>query len=169
RFEPSTGALSWPRIAAANVTKIEREGDLQSLRQFLPDVAVGRVDAEDVDTHPGLLKAFRLAQLQAQYLLHCQQVLERQRDELQESVSNMELEVAGCRQTTRAIKSQASLLKTESRKQNKVISGYAAMLRRHNPGLAAKVRLDEQGRLTISSQERVHQNQWGTRRRRTRR
>lgn len=74
RFEPSTGALSWPRIAAANVTKIEREGDLQSLRQFLPDVAVGRVDAEDVDTHPGLLKAFRLAQLQAQYLLHCQQV-----------------------------------------------------------------------------------------------
>lgn len=74
RFEPSTGAVSWPRVAAANVNKIEREGDLQSLRQFLPDVAVGRVDEEDVDTHPGLLKAFRLAQLQAQYLLHCQQV-----------------------------------------------------------------------------------------------
>lgn len=75
RFEPTTGRVNWPRIAAASISKIERGGDLQTLGQFLPDVAVGRVDAEDIDaTNPGLINAFRLAQLQTQYVLHCQQV-----------------------------------------------------------------------------------------------
>lgn len=67
--------MAWPRIAAANVAKLEREGDMQSLRQFLPDVAVGRVDEDDIDANPGLLNAFRMAQLQTQYLLHCRQVI----------------------------------------------------------------------------------------------
>ncbi|CAN0429888.1 unnamed protein product, partial [Ectocarpus sp. 13 AM-2016] len=75
RFEPTTGSVDWHRVATAKVSKIEREGDLQTLRQFLPDVAVGKVDDDDnFDTNPGLLNAFRLAQLQAQYVLHCQQV-----------------------------------------------------------------------------------------------
>lgn len=33
--------------------------------------------------------------------------------------------------------------------QRKIISGYAAMLRRHNPGLASKVSLDDKGRLKV--------------------
>ncbi|CAN0456962.1 unnamed protein product, partial [Ectocarpus sp. 8 AP-2014] len=75
KFEPTTGSVDWHRVATVNVSKIEREGDLQTLRQFLPDVAVGKVDDDDnFDTNPGLLNAFRLAQLQAQYVLHCQQV-----------------------------------------------------------------------------------------------
>lgn len=77
RFEPTTGSVAWHRIAAVNVSKVEREGDLQTLKQFLPEVAVGDVDGHDIDANPGLLNAFRLAQLQAQYVLHCQQVTRR--------------------------------------------------------------------------------------------
>lgn len=75
RFEPTTGTMEWHRIAAVNVSKLEREGDLQTLKQFLPDIAVGNVDEHDGDASPGLVNAFRLAQLQAQYVLHCQQVI----------------------------------------------------------------------------------------------
>lgn len=57
-----------------NVAKVEREGDLQTLTQFLPEVAVGRVEMDEIDANPGLMKAFHLAQLQAQYVLHCEQV-----------------------------------------------------------------------------------------------
>lgn len=74
RFEPTTGSVDWQRIAAVNVAKVEREGDLQAIKQFLPEVAVGRVEADEIDANPGLINAFRLAQLQAQYVLHCEQV-----------------------------------------------------------------------------------------------
>lgn len=74
RFEPTTGGMDWQRIAAVNVAKVEREGDLQTLKQFLPEVAVGRVEADKIDANPGLINAFHLAQLQAQYVLHCEQV-----------------------------------------------------------------------------------------------
>lgn len=75
RFEPTTGSMEWHRIASVNVSKIEREGDLQTLKQFLPDIAVGDIDEHDIDANPGLMNAFRLAQLQTQYVLHCQQVI----------------------------------------------------------------------------------------------
>lgn len=74
RFEPTTGSVAWHRIAAVNASKVERDGDLQSLKQFIADIAVGQVDEDDIDANPGLIKAFRLAQLQVQYVLHCQQV-----------------------------------------------------------------------------------------------
>lgn len=45
------------------------------------------------------------------------QVLEQQRNGLQASISSMELEMEGNTQATRAMTSQARLLKTESRKQ----------------------------------------------------
>lgn len=73
RFEPTTGSVAWQRVAAVNVSKVEREGDLRTLKQFLAEVAVGRVDMEDIDANPGLKNAFRLAQLQTQYVVHCQQ------------------------------------------------------------------------------------------------
>lgn len=57
-----------------NASKVERDGDLQTLKQFIADVAVGEVDGDDIDANPGLIKAFQLAQLQVQYVLHCQQV-----------------------------------------------------------------------------------------------
>ncbi|CAN0049620.1 unnamed protein product, partial [Ectocarpus sp. 13 AM-2016] len=150
RFEPTTGSVDWHRVATAKVSKIEREGDLQTLRQFLPDVAVGKVDDDDnFDTNPGLLNAFRLAQLQAQYVLHCQQVLQRQLVNLQTAVAGMELETEGNLQGTKAMKNSARLLRKENRKQDKIINGYAAMLRIHNPGLASKVFLDDKGRLKV--------------------
>lgn len=34
-----------------------------------------QVDADDFDANPGLVNAFRLAQLQVQYVLHCSQVI----------------------------------------------------------------------------------------------
>lgn len=74
RFEPTTGSVAWHRIAAVNASKVERDGDLQTLKQFIADVAVGEVDGDDIDANPGLIKAFQLAQLQVQYVLHCQQV-----------------------------------------------------------------------------------------------
>ena len=138
RFEPTTGHVEWQRVASVDVSKVEREGDLQTLRQFLPEVAVGmvrgkfvalekgtpsnhydaafsasftpcmcrslrlvpesahggalghfrsssastltclaQVDEDDFDANPGLVNAFRLAQLQTQYVLHCSQVIER--------------------------------------------------------------------------------------------
>lgn len=43
RFEPTTGSIEWHRLASVNVPKVEREGDLQKLKQFLPEVAVGMV------------------------------------------------------------------------------------------------------------------------------
>lgn len=67
--------MEWQRIASVNVAKVDREGDLQTLKQFLPEIAVGKLDEDDIDANPGLANAFRLAQLQAQYLLHCQQVV----------------------------------------------------------------------------------------------
>ncbi|CAM9466621.1 unnamed protein product [Ectocarpus sp. 12 AP-2014] len=150
KFEPTTGSVDWHRVATANVCKIEREGDLQTLRQFLPDVAVGKVDDDDnFDTNPGLLNAFRLAQLQAQYVLHCQQVLQRQLVSLQTAVAGMELETEGNLQGAKAMKNSARLLRKENRKQDKIINGYAAMLRIHNPGLASKVFLEDKGRLKV--------------------
>ncbi|CAM9312270.1 unnamed protein product [Ectocarpus fasciculatus] len=150
KFEPTTGGVDWHRVATVDVSKVEREGDLQTLRQFLPDLAVGKVDDDDsFDTNPGLLDAFRLAQLQAQYLLHCQQVLQRQFVSLQTAVASMELETEGNLQGTKATKNSARLLRKENRKQDRIINGYAAMLRMHNPGLASKVFLDEKGRLRV--------------------
>ncbi|CBJ27361.1 similar to DAZ interacting protein 1-like isoform 1 [Ectocarpus siliculosus] len=174
KFEPTTGSVDWHRVATVNVSKIEREGDLQTLRQFLPDVAVGKVDDDDnFDTNPGLLNAFRLAQLQAQYVLHCQQVLQRQFVSLQTAVAGMELETEGNLQGTKAMKNSARLLRKENRKQDKIINGYAAMLRIHNPGLASKVFLDDKGRLKVrrlddAARRRDHRGRRSERRNRRR-
>lgn len=35
---------------------------------------MAQVEDDDFDANPGLVNAFRLAQLQTQYVLHCQQV-----------------------------------------------------------------------------------------------
>lgn len=48
RFEPTTVGVEWHRIASVNVPKLEREGDLQTLKQFLPEIAVGKVCAARV-------------------------------------------------------------------------------------------------------------------------
>lgn len=36
---------------------------------------MAQVDEDDFDANPGLVNAFRLAQLQTQYVLHCSQVI----------------------------------------------------------------------------------------------
>eukprot|EP00903_Cladosiphon_okamuranus_P020682 g18991.t1 len=156
KFEPTTGNVEWQRIASVNVSKVEREGDLQTLRQFLPDVAVGMVDEDDFDANPGLVNAFRLAQLQTQYVLHCSQLLQRQCDRLETAVASMELETKGNSQGSTALKSRARLLRKERRKQDKIIVGYAAMLRTHNPGLSSKVFLDKNGRLKVHKKASRH-------------
>lgn len=74
RFEPTTGNIDWLRVAAANVSKIERDGDLKTLQKFLPDTAVGRVDEAQIEATPTFINAFRMSQLQVQYILHCHQV-----------------------------------------------------------------------------------------------
>ena len=43
RFEPTTGDVEWHRVASVNVSKLESEGDVQTLKQFLPEIAVGKV------------------------------------------------------------------------------------------------------------------------------
>ncbi|CAM9430697.1 unnamed protein product, partial [Hapterophycus canaliculatus] len=113
------------------------------------EIAVGKLDTDDIDANPGLVNAFRLAQLQSQYLLHCQQVLQRECDCLEGAVATMGREVEGNSQGTIAIKNRARLHRKESRKQDKIINGYSALLRKHNPRLASKVCLDEKGRLKV--------------------
>ncbi|CAN0490692.1 unnamed protein product, partial [Ectocarpus sp. 8 AP-2014] len=76
-------------------------------------------------------------------------VLQRQFVSLQTAVAGMELETEGNLQGTKAMKNSARLLRKENRKQDKIINGYAAMLRIHNPGLASKVFLDDKGRLKV--------------------
>ena len=45
RFEEPTAPINWPKVAATNVTQLQRLNDVGRLREFLADVAVG--DADD--------------------------------------------------------------------------------------------------------------------------
>ena len=74
--------VNWARVARTNTHRIERTADFRALRPFIADVALG--DAErggDVGAMPSdeLVKALRVMQYSAQYLLHCQQVLREQK------------------------------------------------------------------------------------------
>ena len=48
-FEERTAPVDWPRVASADVRRLEKLGDVVALREFLADVCVGDIDDGFVD------------------------------------------------------------------------------------------------------------------------
>ncbi|CAM9125886.1 unnamed protein product, partial [Discosporangium mesarthrocarpum] len=132
RFEPRAAVMSWGQLVSANVGRIERDGDVHALMSFMVDIAVGQLDSDAVDAHPGLITAFQMIQLSTQYLLYSQQILRQQSHSLDRNLKSMELGVEGIMQGRKVLRERVHLLRREASKQDKIIGEYASLLRRHN-------------------------------------
>ena len=60
-----------------NIRQIVRRNDSSRLLHYLDDVTDGNLPLEDIDADPAVVKAFKLSQYTAQYMLHCNSVLQR--------------------------------------------------------------------------------------------
>ncbi|CAM9740560.1 unnamed protein product, partial [Phaeothamnion confervicola] len=149
RFEPRRVAIDWRRVAATGVERLRRQGDPRALEPFLTDLALGELEEGELEIHPVLLKAFHMAQLSIQYLLFCQQTLHGQCEGLKRATHRMELKAIGDRRGAHIAAERVRQLKKESRKQHKIIDSYASLLRQHNPALAARVYVADDGRLDV--------------------
>ncbi|KAG5193141.1 hypothetical protein JKP88DRAFT_272447 [Tribonema minus] len=148
-FEPRCGPVEWGRVAACNVARVRRSGDLHTLRTFLPEVAVGAAGSADLDVAPGHARAFELAQLSTQYLLHCGEVLKTHHAAMEAAVDGLRRERAANAAALAERRRAARAARREARALSHDAAALAAMLRAHNPALAARVVLRADGALRL--------------------
>lgn len=67
--------IDWQRIDRTNIVAIRDNGDVQKVQSFIATVAMGNAEDGTMSTDPNSMKAFKLMQLQLQYLLYSHQAL----------------------------------------------------------------------------------------------
>ena len=73
RFKKLSGRIKWERLKSLNIERLMDRHDSATLMSFIDDVATGDVSDEDVDNR--LRTSLHLAQLSAQYILACHEIL----------------------------------------------------------------------------------------------
>ena len=154
-FEERTAPVDWPRVAAADVRRLEKLGDVVALREFLADVCVGDIDDGFVDyeTERSQLErtALRTTQLAAQYLLYAQHVLASRKATLETGHERLKKAEVLERRRYEKRRDRVKLLEEELATQNRLCETHESVLKSIDPTLASRVSRDETGRVVVAA------------------
>jgi hypothetical protein len=75
KLKNRSAEIDWQRIERTNIVAIRESGDIGKVQSFIATVAMGNAEDGRVSADPNSLKAFKLMQLQLQYLLYSHQAL----------------------------------------------------------------------------------------------
>ena len=153
-FEERTAPVDWPRVASADVRRLEKLGDVVALREFLADVCVGDIDDGFVDYESERsqleLKALRTTQLAAQYLLYAQHVLASRKATLETGHERLKKAEVLERRRYEKRRDRVKLLEEELATQNRLCETHESVLKSIDPTLASRVSRDETGRVVVA-------------------
>lgn len=153
RFEERSAPVDWPRVAATDVRRLEKLGDVVALREFLADVCVGDVDDGFVDYDSERSQrertALRTAQLAAQYLLYAQHVLASRKTVLEKGHARLQKAEARERRRYETRRDRVALLEEELATQQRLCETHEAVLRSVDPVLASRVS-HKDGRVVVA-------------------
>ena len=103
--------------------------DAHALQAFIGDVALGNIGDSHVEVNPRHLKAFRMLQMQTQYLLYSHQALRERSIEMEKRLGKLQKHEAAAKKKTQARKERIRTLAAEAQAQDDVsIRGVAYSL-----------------------------------------
>ena len=154
-FEERTAPVDWPRVASADVRRLEKLGDVVALREFLADVCVGDIDDGFVDYESERsqleMKALRTSQLAAQYLLYAQHVLASRKSTLEKGHERLKKAETLERRRYEKRRDRVKLLEEELASQNRLCETHESVLKSIDPILASRVSRDDSGRVVVAA------------------
>ena len=154
-FEERTAPVDWPRVAAADVRRLEKLGDVVALREYLADVCVGDIDDGFVDYESERSQrertALRTTQLAAQYLLYAQHVLASRKSTLEQGHERLKKAEILERRRYEKRRDRVKLLEEELASQNRLCETHESVLKSIDPILASRVSRDDSGRVVVAA------------------
>ncbi|KAJ0408767.1 hypothetical protein ATCC90586_005518 [Pythium insidiosum] len=131
-----TERIEWSTVVAANVQRIFVQGDVAALRPFRRDVLLGDMQRElredaAIHVHDDVLQAFRLAQLSAQYLAHCVDMLQQRVDGYEDQATWLRARRRELRDRRRDRVDAKRRLEKQSKELDILLTTYRSMLRHH--------------------------------------
>ena len=102
---PRSKRVNWRKLGSINIDSLAQNPDPAELQTHLAYVTFCDAEAEFADScDPGLIKLFRLAQLELEYLLHSQDVLASSVEELAKRCREGEVELEKLRKEKKLLK-----------------------------------------------------------------
>eukprot|EP00613_Pedinella_sp_CCMP2098_P053035 CAMPEP_0171894438 /NCGR_PEP_ID=MMETSP0992-20121227/46464_1 /TAXON_ID=483369 /ORGANISM="non described non described, Strain CCMP2098" /LENGTH=232 /DNA_ID=CAMNT_0012522223 /DNA_START=321 /DNA_END=1020 /DNA_ORIENTATION=+ len=176
-FERPSAPVNWTRFSSVQVESVRDRGEAGTLQHFLGDIAMGDIEDEEASRRgakdPRALHAYRVLQLQLQYLLYSHQALREKAAESEKVSSPLNPQILNqaasyfifasharsqrlqrLQQLEAKTKKKALIRKetlqrftSEARQQEEVMTTYHTLLEHVDPGLANRVGWTDDGRL----------------------
>ncbi|XP_072113389.1 cilium assembly protein DZIP1-like [Mobula birostris] len=133
KFKNRCEILDWRRISAIDIERVANELDFFILQENIMNITFCNMDAEKCPycqnpLDPALLKAFKLAQLTIEYLLHSQDYLTHNLQMCEEKLQESELGKDQIKQEFGKLVDEVKSQKKESKRKKQLISTQQMML-----------------------------------------
>ncbi|GCC35489.1 hypothetical protein chiPu_0013974 [Chiloscyllium punctatum] len=127
KFQSRHEGVDWRRFSAIDVDRVARELDVATLQENIMSVTFCNLDTERCQwcqnaVDPVLLKVFKLAQLNTEYLLHSQELFTSSIQALEEQLQTLTEELEKSKQEMVKQAEELKTVKEESRRRKKMIT-----------------------------------------------
>ncbi|GCB70679.1 hypothetical protein scyTo_0010828, partial [Scyliorhinus torazame] len=127
KFRTRHETVDWRRFSAIDVDRVARELDVATLQENIMSVTFCTLDSERCPwcqnpVDPVLLKVFKLAQLNTEYLLHSQELFTNSIQALEEQLQAATEELEKSRQEIGKQAEELKAVKEEGRRRKKMIT-----------------------------------------------
>ncbi|XP_072429173.1 cilium assembly protein DZIP1L isoform X2 [Chiloscyllium punctatum] len=127
KFQSRHEGVDWRRFSAIDVDRVARELDVATLQENIMSVTFCNLDTERCQwcqnaVDPVLLKVFKLAQLNTEYLLHSQELFTSSIQALEEQLQTLTEELEKSKQEMVKQAEELKAVKEESRRRKKMIT-----------------------------------------------
>ncbi|XP_060690958.1 cilium assembly protein DZIP1L [Hemiscyllium ocellatum] len=127
KFRSRHEGVDWRRFSAIDVDRVARELDVATLQENIMSVTFCNLDSERCQwcqnaVDPVLLKVFKLAQLNTEYLLHSQELFTSSIQALEEQLQTLTEELEKSKQEMVKQAEELKAVKEESRRRKKMIT-----------------------------------------------
>jgi len=143
--------VNWTRFSSVQVESVRDRGEAATLQHFLGDIAMGDIEDEEASRRgakdPRALHAYRVLQLQLQYLLYSHQALREKAAESEKRLQRLQQLEAKTKKKALIRKETLQRFTSEARQQEEVMTTYHTLLEHVDPGLANRVGWTDDGRL----------------------
>mmetsp|Transcript_61720 Transcript_61720/g.123746 ORF Transcript_61720/g.123746 Transcript_61720/m.123746 type:complete len:207 (-) Transcript_61720:82-702(-) len=150
-FERPSAPVNWTRFSSVQVESVRDRGEAGTLQHFLGDIAMGDIEDEEASRRgakdPRALHAYRVLQLQLQYLLYSHQALREKAAESEKRLQRLQQLEAKTKKKALIRKETLQRFTSEARQQEEVMTTYHTLLEHVDPGLANRVGWSDDGRL----------------------
>ncbi|KAK1170042.1 zinc finger protein DZIP1-like [Acipenser oxyrinchus oxyrinchus] len=133
KFRARLESVDWRRISAINVDRVASELDINTLQENIMAITFCNMDNERCPycqnpVDPVLLKLFRLAQLNVEYLLHSQEYLTCNLHTMEERITALGQEKEQIRREMVKQSEEIKSLKEECKRRKKIITTQQTMI-----------------------------------------